>query len=760
MLARFVEQKGLRERTPMKFARLCSILFACVVNSLFAGLIGVPASAQEELRGSTQETHFHLAPRLGAVQPITAQAMLDRLYGLCRFTVQWQDRSGAIIDPYVHREFQYATPYFAFAVGTLVQAGRSRDLLAHGVGAMESATRQLGGGDAAVPDGHGEFFLASLSEALPVYKGLVPEETWRRWSDRLRLPVAQMIGATHLGNWRSYAMKGEWQRAKLGLVSRADAVAFIEDSWKKDQIGRFAAEGAPLYHDRSSDPDTLSVALVGEGNLLALVLEDYDGPSAAEIKNKVLDALRATVLLVDPSGQVPANGRTDDHVWTEVGLQLLFSAAAPMVRAQGDTRTADAMERLADLSFAGMERWRRSDGRWRGSYFITKNHFDPQLRVGYQNASQYSNYTGSLMFHLAEMYRLRAELGSKIELSVEASPAEVGGYATQLDSEFAAAFADAGGLQLEFNLRGETKEVNDTWWTPLGVVRIARAGWDTRLGPADGAQTAATAVSFAPEIERDGEWIRLPALSEAYEATWSVQMVNPAIVRCTLEYRPKPGHQGPSFRDRFAITPDGVLSTVEEISGEAISWGVTWPLLIDDGRPLKTRVDDRLGSRVAETSYAAGGDTESFLAVDRDGTLDAGAKPVRSTFGDLLPIRMTVPGGASHTFVYPHNAGQPDADAVLKSFRLTDRGFASVLGRVEGDVYISPRFAGGRAKEVDLGRADLRFDRECGFVVQRRSGRVTALEVDRPVTARLEGRNYRLSAYRPLVFRQQQGARE
>ncbi|WP_218884488.1 hypothetical protein [Tunturibacter empetritectus] len=717
------------------------------------GLNAVPVCAQEGM-GGTQETHFHLAPRpsvvrASAVQPITAEAMLDRLDGLCRFTVQWQDASGAVIDPFVHREFQYATPYFAFAVGTLVEAGRSRDLLPHGVAAMESATRQLGGGDAAVPDRHGEFFLASLSEALPVYKGLVQEETWLRWSNRLRLPIAEMIAEKQIGNWRTYAMKGEWQRAKLGLVSHSDAVSFIEENWKKDELGRFAAAPTFLYHDRSSDPDTLSVALVGEGNLLALVLEDYDGPSAAEIKAKVLAALRATVLLVDPTGQVPANGRTDDHVWTEVGLQLLFSAAAPMMRAEGDARTADAMERLAELSFAGMERWRRSDGRWSGSYYITKNHFDPALRVGYQNASQYSNYSGSLMFHLAEMYRLRSKLAIK-PVSVP-SPAEIGGYAVQLDPAFAASFANAGGLQLEFNLRGETKETNDNWWTPLGVVRIARAAWETRLGPSDGAQTASAAASFAPEIERNGEWVRLSAIPEAYEASWSVQMVNPAIVRCTMEYHPTAGHDGPSLRDRFAITPDGVLSTVEEIAQEHESWGVTWPLLVDDGQPLRTRID----GRIAETSFTAGADTESFLAVDGDATLDAKMKPVRSTFGDLLPVRMRIAGATSHTFVYPHDAGQPDADAVLKSFRITERGFVSALGRVEGDIYISPTFAGGRGSEVALkegGRADLRFNRECGFVVQISHGAVTAIEVDRAVTARLRGHTYQLNAYRPLFL--------
>jgi hypothetical protein len=54
----------------------------------------------------------------------------------------------------------------------------------------------------------------------------------------------------------------------------------------------------------------------------------------------------------------------------------------------------------AMLSFQGIQRWRRSDGEWTGSFFVTKNHFDPRQRVGYQPASQYSNYNGSLMLRV------------------------------------------------------------------------------------------------------------------------------------------------------------------------------------------------------------------------------------------------------------------------------------------------------------------------------------------------------------------------
>ncbi len=730
-----VEKSGIETRV-----RECSIAIVLAV---------APFMVHAQSPGNLQATHFHLAPRTEHVSAITTAAMLDRLEGLCRFTAQWQDPNGAVIDPYLHREFQYATPYFAFAVGTLVSAHRAPDLLPHGVAAMESATRQIGGGRSAIPDGHGEFFLASLTEALPVYKSLVPEATWERWRDRLRLPIAQIIGARQLGNWRTYAMKGEWQRAKLGLVSHDEAESFIEENWKQDERSRFAEAPTYLYHDRSSDPDTLSVALVGEGNLLSILLEGYDGPSAGEIRTKVLEALRATLLLVDSTGQVPANGRTDDHVWTDVGLQLAFTAAAPMVRAEGDERTADAMEREAQLSFEGMERWRRSGGKWAGSYFITKNHFDPALRVGYQNASQYSNYTGSLMFHLAEMYRLA---GGKYPADSElASPTEVGGYAVLLDPQFATAFANAGGLQVQFNLRGETEETNENWWTPLGVVRIARAGWDTRLGPSDGAQTPVAAASFAPEILQDGRWDRLAELPKDYGGSWSVQLVNPAIVRCTVVYRPLPGHLGISFLDRFTITPDGMLSAVEVLPPGSANWGVTWPLLVNDGRLLRIHI----GERIAETSYNEGSDIESFLALDQDSVLDATAQTVRSTYGDLLPARMRTAGAASHTFVYPHNPSQPSSAALLNSFVLVSNGFRSILGRVTGDVYVGTNYAGGKARNVDIdgdGVADIKFNRECGFVAQIHNGTVTSIETDRPVTARINRRTYRLKTYLPLTL--------
>src|SRR5205807_101837 len=124
---------------------------------------------------------YHLTARPWEPLNIPPDRYLDAIEGVCRFSVRHQDAEGAIIDPFLKREHQYATPYFAYAVGTLVSAGRARDLLPNGVRAMEHSTANFAGGRATIPDQHGEFFIPSLTEALEVYAPHVPSDTLEKW---------------------------------------------------------------------------------------------------------------------------------------------------------------------------------------------------------------------------------------------------------------------------------------------------------------------------------------------------------------------------------------------------------------------------------------------------------------------------------------------------------------------------------------------------------------------------------------------------
>jgi hypothetical protein len=719
--------------------RIGSALF---VAATAAGVALCLLPATETETGPVIRTGYHLTARPWKPLDIKKEKYLDAVEGVCRFSIRHQDATGAIIDPILKQEVQYATPYFAYAVGALVSAGRAPGLLPNGVKAMDHATAGFAGGRATIPDNHGEFFIAALTEALELYAGHVPPRTLETWRHRMRKPLAEVIRGGK-NNWETYAMKGEWLRAESGLADRREAIKAIEDDWRLRQRKRLAPAPWFLYHDLSSEPDTLSVEAVGRGNLLALIDAGYNGPSANEIRRAVESGTRFTLLLQDPSGQVPANGRTDDHVWVDVGYQLAFEVMAERANRQGDAWLAGQFRHAAMLSFQSIERWRRNDAPWAGTYSITKNHFDPALRVGYQLASFYSNYSGSLMFHLAEAWRARATT-----IPEHPAPAEIGGYALATEPEFSSVFANAGGFQMQANLRGQEAASSGNRWTPLGVVRFARAGWDSRLGPSDGALTETGGVSFAPEFLDREHWVRMADLSSRYEGVWSVQFVHPLLVRCAIDYRPKAGQSGPAFRDEFILTPDGLLSTVKKTSAGASPWAVTWPILENDGSPLERSTS----KYVASVHYPQSADLQNFIALDGPPVFTA-TPPLRGSYGDLRPIRVKTAGDTNHTLVYPQGPGDPDADSVRKSFVLTNGGFRSVLGEVNGTIYTGRTSAGGFGTQISMkgrGAPDAKFSQPCGFLLQVQDGVVTSVEVDHAVQAEIQGRHFTLSPHIPV----------
>ncbi len=691
---------------------------------------------------------YHLTAKPWRPLAIPRSAYLDAIEGVCRFTAKQQDQRGAVIDPFLKREHQYSTPYYAFAVGLLVSVGRAPDLLQSGVRAMDHSTVCFAQGRTGIPDEHGEFFVPALTGALTLYERHVPAEKLRLWRERLRTPLDRVIDArTRINNWRTYPMKGEWLRVKAGLAARQAALDFIRDSWfNATQRERIAGDLWNLYQDHSSDPESHAVEAVGRGNLLALIAEGYDGELRQEIEQAVERGTLVSLLLQDPSGQCPPNGRTDDHVFNDVLYQLAFEVMAERALQNGDQELASQYRRAALLSFNSIARWRRTDGAWAGSYFVTKNHFDPAERVGYQRASNYGNYNGAVMLHLAEAY-----LARNTDIPEQPAPAEIGGYALATDPKFASAVANAGGMQMFADLRGDTQLVFDHYWSALGVVRFGRVGWETRLGPSDGVRDAQTGrgVSFAPTWLEAGKWVRLADVSDRYQGEFSVEFAHPLLVRCAIEYRPLQRQTGPSFRHEFVLTPDCVLATLRAPVG--VTCGVTWPLLENDGAPLNVS----LSPYVARTAYSQGADEQNFIALQSGAKLANDDAPLLSTYGWLRPVRMATPGAVNQTFVYPRSVDDPNAESVRRSFKLLPNGFSSVLGKVVGKLYVGRTAAGGEGDSIDLNgdsKAEVSFSAPCGFILRLEHGKVTAAEADREVTMQFQGKRLKLAAHTPLTI--------
>lgn len=712
------------------------------------------------------DIRFHLTAHPWQPLGIQRDAYLDVIEGICRVAMRHQDSQGAIIDPYLKREHQYSTPYYAFAVGTLIDSGHALDLLESGIRAMNHSTDLFAQGSSKIPDAHGEFFIAPLAKGLELYRDHVPDELLKSWENRLRTPLATVLRdfTGRLNNWRTYAMKGEWYRTNAGLVPRHEAFAFIEEAWTQHmQRERIVLDKWNLYQDWSSDPQSHAVEAVGRGNLIGLVAEGYDGPSAHEILTAVRRGTQTSLLLQDPSGQCPPNGRTDDHIFNDVVYQLGFEAMAEDALQWNKTRLASQYRRAAMLSFQSIQRWRRNDHPWKGSFYITKNYIDPAQRVGYQPASQWGNYNGAVMLHLSEAYLARQH-----EIEETPAPVEIGGYAFKTDSRFSSFVANAGGMQIFANLRGASETKYHKSWTPLGVVRFGRVNWDCRLGPSDGEHDpeagravsfsrgshesahefrAGSGITFAPTWNERGQWVRMADMHRHYRASARVDFVHPLLIRFSLTYHYVTGRGGPYFQQDFTVTPDGILTVLKSPSD--VSFGVTLPILENDGRPLNLDVSQT----IASVSYDEHGDSQNFISLDSGASLKIEPDAILGSYGWLRPVRAISPHEANTIFVYPRNNRDPNAATVRDSFKIREDGFTSILNRVEGNLYIGKTSAGGEGDRIDLdgdGTNDVTFNKTCNFIIQLNQHRPVSVETDQIVTMKYRDSVIPLEPFAPV----------
>jgi hypothetical protein len=682
---------------------------------------------------------YHLTARPWHALNISGDAYLSKVEGIVREIAKFQNSSGAIIDPYAHREIQYSTPYFANAVGTLLSAGRAKDLLSAGVAAMNHATAQVAAGSSSIPEQQGEFFLAPLASAIPLYTPYVSAAQLQTWKTRMAKPVANVI-MRQPHNWRTYAMKGEWLRAKNGYVNKVTAVSWIENSWINTQRSRLTNSSWNFYHDTSTDPDSWPYESVARSNLLAMIADGYSGASRNEILTLLKRGTQSSLLLQDPSGQIIAGGRSGNHTWNDILLANGYETMAEVVNNEGKSRLAGQYRHAAALAFQSAQRWIRSNG----TYYVTKNHFDPSANVGYARYSFFTNYNGNMMFHMAENY-----LRHKSSITEQPAPNEIGGYTILTDSKFATAVANTGGMNMEVCLRGSTGVQYNRYWTSLGVVRFARPEWDSRLGPSDGIRDTLSklGVSFAPTFLENGKWITMASVPDRYEAFFTTQFTHPLLIRCQVVYKPKSGKTGPTFTNDFIIIPDGILSTLTSTS---VNFGITWPILTFDGA---THLNTSIMSNTASVSFPGQTDQQNFIALNLTPNITTPDVVRRSSYGDLLPVRMVSGITNNVTFIYPRSSADPSAESVRKSYSRSGNDFTTVLGRVKGNTYVGRTSAGGVGTAIDInndGRADVTFNASTGFVIQLETGKISKIETDRDAIAVIQGQTFNFKAYSPL----------
>lgn len=689
---------------------------------------------------------------------VTKAMLLTRLRAEINYWSGHIAGSGAMIDPFTGTEEQYATPCYAKGVATLVANGDT-SFLSTGTAAMTKACADYANGT--MPSGAGpEFWIPPCVEALKLFttSGLISGGTIATWRSNLSTTQYTLSGGGPGPNWNTYASRGAWLQQQNTLITHNAATTLIESLWSGGQQARMEASSYHLWHDTDNTfPDALSVEKVGRGNLLAMAFGGYDGASATTIRADVLAGTLTDMLLQGPTGEAPNGGRTSDHIWVDHAVALLMQLGAEMTT---DAWRAGQFRRAAMNAFVQAARWARGDG----SFQVTKNFFDPNERVGYQNASNFGNYNGNTIFMLSDL------IDYMVKTTENPCYAEIGGYAFQPDAnDFAAAFANAGGMQIEIGLAGDTQQISGNTWSVLGLRRFGRPGWDTRLGPADGRNLGISSpnVAFGPAIQVAGTWYQNFDAPQNWTGTFSTSFVSPVLVICRLVWN-STNPSDPTFQQDLIITPDGVLSDVSRTKvGNESAWGMVIPLLKNDGDlaglstvMTQTIVNpNRAGTTtpagwIASTTYGAGKDDQNFIQINSAGVSMTNVDTVRTSYGDVSRVRAVTSDAHHYTFVYPRNPSDPTAQNVRDSFIVEPNGFASSLGFVSGTLYSGRTSAGGFGASMSLSGAttpDVTFNTACTFILQITGGVVTSIETDTNVTATFRGQSpVSVTAFTPL----------
>lgn len=356
---------------------------------------------------------------------------LDVISGIVNYFRHFQEADGRIIDQFLHKEFQYSTPCYAWAATALIVSGRQTNLVESAASALECSLEELAEDRAAM--NHGDFFMFPCMLAYENLRERVAPERRKKWEQLLhRIHPEECYNDvlsenhTEVHNWNIVALSGEFLRYQNGLTD----LSFVE-KYLPLQLPYFTTTG------QYRDPKVPMAYDHFPRHFLAVLLDrGYKGKHCEDLEELLNRAAWTSLLMQSPNGELPTGGRSAQHQWNEAQQCVTFEIFAKRSKRSGDDVSSKAFKRAAHLSLASIQRWVRPSG----ELWIVKNRFDPAVRHGFENYSSHSQYN-----LLAASMLSTAWLFADDSIAEGACPAEVGGFAFYL-SEFHKIFANAGGL--------------------------------------------------------------------------------------------------------------------------------------------------------------------------------------------------------------------------------------------------------------------------------------------------------------------------
>ena len=497
--------------------------------------------------------------------------------GIVTYFHHFQAPDGRIIDPFLHTEWQYSTPCYAWAAASLVAGGKQTNLLESAALALDCALTELAEDKAA--NNHGDFFTFPAMLAYENLRERVPAERRKHWEELLRAidperSYRDVFVGNHkeVHNWNIVALCGEYLRHQDGFTD----LSFVE-RYLKAQLPAFTATG------QYRDPNVPMAYDHFPRHFLAAILHrGYDGESHALLEELIERGAWTSLLIQSPAGELPTGGRSAQHQWNEAMQCVTYEVRAAEKQRAGDGVAARAFKRAAHLALKSIQRWQRPSG----ELWIVKNRLDPAVRHGFEGYSAHSQYN-----LLAASMMATAWLFADDGIPEGACPADVGGFVFQLP-EFHKIFANSGGLYVELDTAG------DPHYNSTGLVRVHKSGCEPLIGPTDSSPAGQEPWAVGIAWLEGAKWQTLAGLGakDLKEVNLSVIETTPDRMRFTVRYvmqRPGVG----AIVENYDLTPQQVRVAVE-LEGKASELRVRFPAFACDGQNASRITTERSSVRV------------------------------------------------------------------------------------------------------------------------------------------------------------------
>lgn len=382
-----------------------------------------------------------------------------------------QDMStGAIIDPVYKIEWQYSTPCYALSVGLLAYTGylEDADLIKSGIKALDCSVREMHENRCA--HHHGEFFIQPVMLALDLYERLVSVAQLIVWQEKLAEIDPYVLYRDNLKrkkycyNHNVVALAGEYLRLKKNISNQDD---FFQIHLKHQQQ---YMSGFGLYIDNKTNPPMVYDEFTRQF-MASILAEGYTGECFDFYSRKLCLGAWTSLFMQSPYGEVPAGGRSAQHIWNEAAAAVTYEIYASQYASQGKMREAGAFKRAAHLALKSIGRWKREDG----SGYIVKNRFPMEVMHGYESYSAQSQYNLLACWLMCVAY-----LYADNSIEEYPSPADTGGYVLVMKDVFHKVFANSGGNYVEYELSGDPR------YNATGLIRVHLKNSNPQLGPSDG----------------------------------------------------------------------------------------------------------------------------------------------------------------------------------------------------------------------------------------------------------------------------------